>query len=582
MRFTPPYGIRERILLNRCPCDSSGIFYSRTKPHIVNRKILSLGPYRNFVHLAVIIMDKGTRDQIEQMTASEWCPKDTQKIRVVGSLESFESDKVESTHANDERLEMQELKKQMTEMMDMMNTVEGQSGEFEGKGSVRERVPASKYNVENPFVIHVNQSKGGTFESSSSKTTTNLIEAREEKDMRGHVSLPLKYAELLPMLIDNKLVIPVRSVPKKPPFLKGYDCHARCEYHLGSSGHTTENCGYLRNKVREFIEMGVLSFEDGKSRFYIEPVTTQHIKLKKTQHVEQGSNFNIPFSTEHWKWKSRTNEIRARHLAQDLKETKDRYDILQDESNTFQTENATLKDQVKEFKASLCKCKIHVKASEEFAINKAVERTSKLQKAKQEIQKRDKDMKIALTQVREVALQVADLADAAMPLSQNLNSTLDNKGKLTRLLDEIKKLGSRAHRSRKRHKVPKSRFKEARSYKRRRLVDCSESPRKIPRTSADLEIFGIPISDIFLHLVEGRYITPRPMKAMPDPTAHSFDPRSTCDFHMGAPGHSTKKCRPLLDEIKKLTNEGVLTQDLIQQWKAKEVGHVGIIPKRTE
>ncbi|KAL4289959.1 hypothetical protein GQ457_14G015190 [Hibiscus cannabinus] len=210
------------------------------------------------------------------------------------------------------------------------------------------------------------------------------------------------------MLIDNKLVTPVRSVPKKPPFPKGYDFRARCDYHLGSSGHTTENCGFLRNKVREFIEMGVLSFEDGKPRFYIEPVTTQHTKLKKNQHAEQGSNFNVPFSTEHWKWKSKTNENRAKHLAQDLKETKDRYDILQgelekslamneilrtslqqcrDESNTFQSENAALKEQVKELKASLRKCEIHVKASEEFAINKAVELTSKLHKAKQEIQK---------------------------------------------------------------------------------------------------------------------------------------------------------------------------------------------------
>ncbi|KAK9033289.1 hypothetical protein V6N11_018322 [Hibiscus sabdariffa] len=124
----------------------------------------------------------------------------------------------------------------MSEMMDMMNamakekgtvkpkdkTVEGQSGEFKSKGSIREQVPTSKYNVENPFVIRVNKLEGGISESSSSKTTTNLAEAREEKDMRGHVSLPLKYAELLPMLIDNKLVTPVRSVPKKPPFPKGY------------------------------------------------------------------------------------------------------------------------------------------------------------------------------------------------------------------------------------------------------------------------------------------------------------------------------------------------------------------------
>ncbi|KAL4291643.1 hypothetical protein GQ457_14G014670 [Hibiscus cannabinus] len=108
--------------------------------------------------------------------------------------------------------------------------------------------------------------------------------------------------------------------------------------------------------------------------------------------------------------------------------------------------------------------------------------------------------------------------------------------------------------------VPKSRFKEARSCMRKRFVDRSELPQKIPRTSADLEIFGIPISDIFPHLVEGRYITIGPMKAMPDPTADSFDPWNTCDFHMGASGYSTKKCRPLMDEIKKLAIEGVLTQ----------------------
>ncbi|KAK8480081.1 hypothetical protein V6N12_073990, partial [Hibiscus sabdariffa] len=110
----------------------------------------------------------------------------------------------------------------MTETMDMMNamakgkgtvkpknkTVEGQNGEFEGKGSVHEQVFASKYNAENPFIIRFNKLEGGTSESSSSKTATNLAEAREEKNMRGHVSLPLKYAELLPMLINNNLVTP--------------------------------------------------------------------------------------------------------------------------------------------------------------------------------------------------------------------------------------------------------------------------------------------------------------------------------------------------------------------------------------
>ncbi|KAK8676502.1 hypothetical protein V6N13_142076 [Hibiscus sabdariffa] len=91
-------------------------------------------------------------------------------------------------------------------------SVEGQSGKPEDKGSVHEIAPASKYNAENSFVIRVNESEWGTSESSFNKTSTNPVKAREEKDMRGHVSLPFKYPELLPLLIDYKLFTPVRSV----------------------------------------------------------------------------------------------------------------------------------------------------------------------------------------------------------------------------------------------------------------------------------------------------------------------------------------------------------------------------------
>ncbi|KAK8519731.1 hypothetical protein V6N11_064882 [Hibiscus sabdariffa] len=94
----------------------------------------------------------------------------------------------------------------MTEMMDLMNamakekgivkledkSVEVLSGKLEDRGFIHEQGPAFKYNVENPFVIRVNKSKGGASESSSSKTTINPVEAREEKDMKEHVSLPLR------------------------------------------------------------------------------------------------------------------------------------------------------------------------------------------------------------------------------------------------------------------------------------------------------------------------------------------------------------------------------------------------------
>ncbi|KAK8690231.1 hypothetical protein V6N13_088932 [Hibiscus sabdariffa] len=78
-------------------------------------------------------------------------------------------------------------------MMDLMNamakekgtikledkSVEGQSGKLRGRGSIHEQATASRYNVENPFVIRVNESEGGASETVSSKTMTNPVKAQD-------------------------------------------------------------------------------------------------------------------------------------------------------------------------------------------------------------------------------------------------------------------------------------------------------------------------------------------------------------------------------------------------------------------
>ncbi|KAL4361308.1 hypothetical protein GQ457_04G016450 [Hibiscus cannabinus] len=79
--------MHELILCALRPLSGSGYpfgypFTLEPKPHLVNHKSY-------YETMPAIIMDKGTRDQMEQMTASERCPKDTHKIRVLGSLESF-------------------------------------------------------------------------------------------------------------------------------------------------------------------------------------------------------------------------------------------------------------------------------------------------------------------------------------------------------------------------------------------------------------------------------------------------------------------------------------------------------------
>ncbi|KAL4335362.1 hypothetical protein GQ457_07G007850 [Hibiscus cannabinus] len=68
------------------------------------------------------------------------------------------------------------------------------------------------------------------------------------------------------------------------------------------------------------------------------------------------------------------------------------------------------------------------------------------------------------------------------------------------------------------------------------------------------------------------------MKVIPNSTATILIQRVLV-ISIWSTWHSIRKCRPLMEEIKKLVNGGVLTQDLIQQWKTKDVGQVCTVLK---
>jgi len=72
----------------------------------------------------------------------------------------------------------------------------------------------------------------------------------------------MSYTELLPKLIQSSLVVPVSMKPLEPPFPKGYDPNARCDYHAGVIGHSTKNCRALKFKVQNLINAKWLSFTD--------------------------------------------------------------------------------------------------------------------------------------------------------------------------------------------------------------------------------------------------------------------------------------------------------------------------------
>ncbi|XP_031737546.1 uncharacterized protein LOC116402435 [Cucumis sativus] len=73
--------------------------------------------------------------------------------------------------------------------------------------------------------------------------------------------IPMTYTELLPQLVHNRQLAPIPINPIQPPYPKWYDPNARCDYHAGGVGHSTENCLALKRKVQSLINAGWLSFK---------------------------------------------------------------------------------------------------------------------------------------------------------------------------------------------------------------------------------------------------------------------------------------------------------------------------------
>ena len=72
----------------------------------------------------------------------------------------------------------------------------------------------------------------------------------------------MTYEELLPVLIQNYgiSVIPVR--PRRPPYPRGYDVNATCEYHGRVGGHSVENFKALKDKVQSLIYANPIKFRE--------------------------------------------------------------------------------------------------------------------------------------------------------------------------------------------------------------------------------------------------------------------------------------------------------------------------------
>ncbi|RDX81461.1 hypothetical protein CR513_37864, partial [Mucuna pruriens] len=58
----------------------------------------------------------------------------------------------------------------------------------------------------------------------------------------------MPYTELLPRLLEQKLVEIIPLKPLEPPYPRSYDLNVRCDYLGKAVGHATERCCSLKHK----------------------------------------------------------------------------------------------------------------------------------------------------------------------------------------------------------------------------------------------------------------------------------------------------------------------------------------------
>nr|KYP33674.1 hypothetical protein KK1_045461 [Cajanus cajan] len=98
-------------------------------------------------------------------------------------------------------------------------------------------------------------------EIAGSRKVSNGAGKKKEGDTNAVTFNSLRsYTELFPLLLQNSLVVPCPMKPIEPPYPRGYDINAKCDYHAGAIGHSIENCRALKTKVQ--TKAGWLKFKE--------------------------------------------------------------------------------------------------------------------------------------------------------------------------------------------------------------------------------------------------------------------------------------------------------------------------------
>ncbi|XP_028186528.1 uncharacterized protein LOC114373205 [Glycine soja] len=84
--------------------------------------------------------------------------------------------------------------------------------------------------------------------------------------------IPLPYADLLPSLLINRMVMVSPGKVYQPPFPRWCNPNATCTYHGGVPGHSIEQCVALKHKVQSLIDAGWLTFQEDRPNVMTNPL----------------------------------------------------------------------------------------------------------------------------------------------------------------------------------------------------------------------------------------------------------------------------------------------------------------------
>ena len=94
------------------------------------------------------------------------------------------------------------------------------------------------------------------------EVNSNYSQSNKRKRAKMYHTLPVSYAQLLPMLVQKYKIPIIPAKPRRPPYPEWYDFNARCEYHGGVQGHSIESCTSFKDKVQALLDADPAKFQE--------------------------------------------------------------------------------------------------------------------------------------------------------------------------------------------------------------------------------------------------------------------------------------------------------------------------------